>query len=314
MTTSVIRIRQQGFVRSNGNQLSNWTVTVPVADPGGSPLLATAPPLYEALFVLSTQGPRETLARVARVQDLGVLPEAELRFFDVLGPGGDVVFAPAYTNGPLGPFSTDVLSFTSEDLPHWREALPPYTTGDFAVKRCAVKASGSNPLVRTGNRLILQGYRFTSSDVGRWVSLSGFTTATYNGLARIVWVDGDVAVIDKTVTSNEAGTSWLMPWIEIETRPSLSLEPRFFPTREQNIPWSLVRGGTVIASGASGGYTSRGTDAALVRSRRWTGIYATEVEATNAATVIRNGAYNLSAAAEVLDSGFLPLTTSTYGV
>lgn len=314
MTSSVIRIRQQGFVRTTGNQLSNWAVTVPVSDPGGTPLLATAPPMYEALFVLFTQGAQESLVRVATLTDLGKIAEAELRYFDLLGPGGDIVFAPAYPNGPLGPFAADELVFTNETVPHWLESLPPYTSLNFTVKRCAAKASGVSPSVLTGNRLILPGYSFKSSDVGRWVALSGFVSASYNGLARIVWVDGDVAVISKTIVSNETGTSWLLPWIEIETRADTALEPRFFPTREANIPWALRRGGIVIAQGAAGGFTSRQTEAVLVRSRRWTGVYPSETDAVNAAASIRNGVYNLAQAADLADSSFLSLTTSTYGV
>lgn len=314
MTTSVIRIRQQGFVRTTGNQLSNWVVTVPVADPGGTPLIATAPPLYEALFVLYTQGDRESLVRIATLSDLGRIPEAELRYFDLLGPGGDTVFAPAYPNGPLGPFAADELAFSDAAVPHWRENLAPYTTLSFTVKRCVAKAAGLNPSVLTGNKLILPGYSFKSSDVGRWVGLSGFVSSSYNGLARIVWVDGDTAVISKTIVSNETGTSWMLPWVEIETRADTALEPRFFPTREANIPWALRRSGVTIVEGVAGGFTARSSDASLVRSRRWTGLYPTETDAVNAASAIRNGVYNLAQSADLADSSFLTLTTSTYGV
>ena len=139
MPSIVIRIRQKGYARTAGYQAVNWAVTIPVADPPLTPPIATAPLSFAPLFVIRDEEGFESLERVATLQDLAVIPQAELRYFDVRGPGGDTCFAPAVPGGPLGPFAGDTLTFpdTSGALSYWLEDSAPYNSNVFVVKQSA---------------------------------------------------------------------------------------------------------------------------------------------------------------------------------
>lgn len=315
MTISVIRIRQKAYVRSTGVQLVSWAVTVPVADPAGTPLIATAPVSCQPLFVIRQQQVGEALQRIARLEDFESIPQAEARYLDVRGAGGDVLFAPTAPNGPLGPFVGDELSFDlSGSLSHWCEDQAPYDTGVFQVRASAVKGSGLLPQVLPGNQLVLPGYSFKSTDVNRWVNLTGFASSSYNGLTRILGYQGNVATVSKTTTTSETGAAWTFPWVEIETRADPTLEPRYFPKADSDIAWSLRRLGTTVIEQPSGAFPSRGSDEALVRSVRCTMIAPDVSLAQKAALVIQNGAFNLAQKLGVLDTEVFPLKTLTYGV
>ena len=234
---------------------------------------------------------------------------------DVRGAGGDVLFAPTVPNGPLGPFLGDEVSFDlSGGLSHWREDSAPYDTGTFQVRASGVKNSGLLPQLLPGNQLVLPGYSFKSTDVNRWVNLTGFASSSYNGLTRILGYQGNVATVSKTTTTSETGASWTFPWVEIETRPDPTLEPRFFPKVEADLGWALRRLGTTIVEQTSGAFPSRGTDAELVRSVRCTLVAPDVTSAQKAAVVIQNGAFNLAQKLGVLDTEVFPLKTLTYGV
>jgi hypothetical protein len=315
MPSIVIRIRQKGYVRSAGYQAVNWAVTVPVADPPSSPLIGTTPLSYAPLFVVRDSGGFDSLERVATLQDLVALPQAELRFLDVRGPGGDAAFAPAVVNGPLGPFAGDTLTFpdTAGRLSYWLEDSPPYNSNSFVVKQSAIRAQGTNPQILTGNRLQLPNYTFTQNDVNRWVYLSGFSTLAYNGFAQITAFLGNTATINKTTSSIETGTSWRFPYIEIDTGTNPLVEPRFFPTRERNLAWELRRGAALIASATSGGATMRDVEASLVRSLRYTNLASSNQAALDLMAAVRSGAYNLQAEGARNNTDFTVLITSTYG-
>lgn len=297
-------------MRSTGFQLVNWVVTVPVSDPGGSALIATAPTLYQPLFVMREVGGFEVFARVAKSADLGEIPQRELRYLDVRGLGGDTLFAPQIDGGPLGPFAGDELAFA---VPHWSEDAAPYDTQVFPVLRSVARAEGSAPTVLPGNKLVLPDYTFKSSDVDSWIYLGGFATSGNNGLARILAVVGNVAVINKTVVTSQTGASWQLPRVEINTRPDAALEPKFFPTRESDIAWSLRRGGVTVLERSNGAHTSRGVDDGLSRSLRYGTVLGSAELARDVAVAIRNGVYNFSQSTQILDSDFLPLTTTTFG-
>lgn len=311
MPAIVIRIRQKGYIRSSGYQAVNWAVTVPVADPSGTPLLGTMPLSYAPMFVVRNTGGYDALVRVASVRDLVALPQAELRYFDIRGPGGDSVFAAS------GPIAGDVLTFpgTSDVLSYWLEDAAPYNTNTFVVLRRALRASGSTPQALTGNRIQLSDYTFTPSDVNRWIDLSGFTTPAYNGLTQILSYAGNTAIVSKTISTNEAGGAWQMPIVEIDSSAP-GLEPRYFPTRELNLAWSLTRGAALIATAAYGGTTARWPGepvAPLTRSVRFTALEPTNAGALALMSVVRNGVLNLQRAAAVNNTDLTPLITSTYG-
>lgn len=314
MVASILRIRQKGYSRSTGFQLVSWAVTVPVADPGGTPLLATSPTNYQPMFVIRNNGHYESLVRVATASDLGTIPHQELRYLDVRGPGGDVLFAPLVAGGPVGPWAGDEILFdTVSQVPHWLEDEAPYASGVYVVKETGLRTLGAAPQALPGGQLVLPGYTFTSSDVGRWVYLVGFLTAGNNGLAQILAINGNVATVNKPFGTTQTGGAWAFPWVSIDTRVDPSVEPQYFPTKESNIGWSLRRGGVIVASQPAGAFTLRGTESTLIRSTRFTGVLPNAELAKELGAVIRNGVYNLSLQAQTLDTEFLPLTTSTFG-
>jgi len=266
MPTSVtLRIQQQGYVRSNGYQATQWAVTVPIVDPAGAPPRATDPSSFAPMFVIDTAGPREVLRRVATLRDYQELTRAELRYFDVrtLGAAGRAWF----DNVNLG----DTLRLIGQP-PHWVQDQAPYTDWDFIVEDVSYRVNGGVPSVAVGKSLTLAGYTFRDEDVGRWVELRGFASPSYNGLVQIVSIQGNVAIVDKTYTTNETGTTWGFPWIGVAAAPVAGLEPRYFPVRASDLAWALVRGGSTICSASNGGDTRRAVPQGqtLVRSVRFT--------------------------------------------
>jgi len=229
MPTSVtLRIQQQGYVRSNGYQATQWAVTVPIVDPAGAPPRATDPSSFAPMFVIDTAGPREVLRRVATLRDYQELTRAEPRYFDVrtLGAAGRAWF----DNVNLG----DTLRLIGQP-PHWVQDQAPYTDWDFIVEDVSYRVNGGVPSVAVGKSLTLAGYTFRDEDVGRWVELRGFASPSYNGLVQIVSIQGNVAIVDKTYTTNETGTTWGFPWIGVAAAPVVGLEPRYFPVRASDL-------------------------------------------------------------------------------
>lgn len=308
-------------MRASGYQATQWAVTVPVSDPAGDPLLGTQPLSYAPFFVERNDGRTDSFVRVATLTDLIRIPHAELQYFDVLGPGGDAIFAVNPSTLVLGPFPGDVLRIpeASSDgaLSYWLESDAPYTNGDFVVDGLATRASGTGPILLANNRLQLPGYTFTPKDVNRWIVLSGFSNPLYNVAVQVISYLGNTAVINLTT---EAGTvtggAWIMPVIRIVTNGNITLEPRYFPTCETNIGWELRRGAALIGSADYGGVTSRWvTDptSSLTRSTRFTSLEATPSAAKAALQVVQNGVMNLQAAAALNNTEIVSLITSTYG-
>lgn len=309
MPSIIIRIRQKGYIRSAGYQAVNWAVTVPVSDPPGDPLLGTQPLSYAPLFVVRNSGGADSLARVATLRDLVAIPQAELKYFDILGPGGDQVLSTAQAG--------DVLTFpeTSGRLSYWLEDTAPYNSNQFTVAQLVNKAAGSGPQILSSSRLQLPGYSFTDNDVNRWVRLSGFSSPAYNALVQIQSISGNIATINIPTPTSATGGAWQMPLLEIVTNAGAGLEPRFFPTRETNLQWTLTRGAVLVGSGAYGGTTTRwaGPPSPLARSIRYTEL-APSSEAANAFFVsVRSGVAVLQTTATKNDTDFTPLLTSTYG-
>lgn len=283
-----------------------------MADPITDPLVGTMPLSYAPLFVIRNTSGFESLERIASVRDLSALPAAELRFFDIRGPGG----ADAFAGG--GPFAGDVLTFpdTSDRLSYWlQDGSPPYDTNAFVVRSRTLRASGTNPRILPNNRLQITDYEFKRSDRNRWIELSGFATPDYNGLTQILSYVGNTAIISKTTTTTQTGSTWALPVVEIEP-DAPGLEPKYFPTAELSLKWTLNRGAAVIASGDYGGATSRwrgDPPVLLARSVRYTALEASNDGALALMSVIRNGVLNLQRAAAVNNTDLTPLITSTYG-
>lgn len=313
MPSIILRIRQQGYARSAGYQAVNWSVTVP----DGTPLLGTQPLSFAPLFVVRNDGGLDSLARVATLQDLAALPIAELRYFDVLGPGGDAIFARDTITGAYAVRAGDVLTFpdTTGRLSYWLEDVAPYDSNVFRVRGVARRAGGFLPQLLVGGKLQLPGYALTDADIGRWVAIEGFATSGYAGTFQILSRVGNTAQINLNTTTNEIGTTWDLPVIEIQTLVGSGLEPRYFPTRELNLAWSIA-GAVVTASADRGGVTSRWAGAPpgpLCRSVRYTSLEPHAESAAGLMALVRAGAEALQASATPDVSGFSTSVTSTYG-
>jgi len=324
MTTPItIRIRQEGFVRDVGFQLTQWGVTIPVVDPPSTPAIATSPLSYASLFVLRNEQGIETLERVARLKDFSEFRANELKFFEAKGVGGNTLYTQAQIN--------DVLSFPSDNLDYWLQTDAPYDDRLFFVNSIepwwvgsvnglvegsdTVSTLDSRPQILVGNTLQLPNYPFTNADIGRWVFLSGFPTSNYNTGVQILSVAGNTAKIDLVTTTNEQGASWQSRRVLIRTTGlAPGYEPRYFPTKINNAPWRLDRIGIVIAENSQGGgFTQREFRDTVFRSQRITTIEVSLDDALNLKTIVQNATALLQRAATTNDTNFVVETTSTYG-
>lgn len=303
-TPVTLRIQQQGYVRANGYAAVQWAVTEPIVDPPGDTPRATDPSSYAALFVVDRAGPREILARVATLRDYAEVPVAELEWFDVRTPGtpGRQWFQYLRVGDTL----------RVEGAPHWVQNQTPYTTLDFEVDAISFRTSGTAPATIVGSQLTLPGYVFTPEDVGRWVELTGFTTSAYNGMTQIVSYLGNVATVDKSFGTNETGSTWRFPWAHVRSNFT-GLEKRYFPTREVNLGWQLMRDGSTIVTGTSGGASCRLGGAPRVRSVRFTTLAPSLDAGTDVFAATRAELARLHAEATRSAESFGPLVTVTEG-
>lgn len=308
MADVILRVQQQGYVRTTGYQATQWAVTVPIVVAGDSSPVGTTPLSYAPLFVVDRSGSREFLRRVASLRDYASLPIAELQYFEARGPNGDAFY--------LAVAPGDTLRVTPS-VPHWLQAQAPYTDEDFTVSGLVTRASGLSPQVLTGQDLRLPGYTFGPEDVGRWVLLAGFATSAYNGYVQILNYTGDIAHVGRTHAGTETGTGWSFPHVQIVTDVGATSEPRFFPTQESNLGWRLCRGDpdlvAPLVTDASGGTTSRGTTQTLVRSRRFTHLAATLDEATALFNYVGAALEALQTEATTDGTSFTVLITRTAG-
>lgn len=301
----ILRVQQQGFVRASGYQATQWAVTVPVAVPSGAAPIATSPSSYAPLFVVDTSGPREVLRRVATPRDYEQYARAECDIFE-----------PKTTSTGYLPLSTAIAGDTLRIVQgpdYWLQTQAPYDTHDFLVGAVRLLASGGPPQTYIGNRVSLPGRALSDADIGRWVRLLGFTTTGYNGWTQIVSYEGSVATVSRTFTTMETGTSWDFFEMKISDQISFGGEPRFFPTKQSNLSWQLLRGGVQIAAGTGGGVTRRDTTSPVVRSVRWTELAPTPegARALFSSTAAQLAALQRSAAA--IGAEFTTLTTLTEG-
>lgn len=314
-TPIVIRIRQEGLVRTQGFQLVQWAVTIP----DGVPPVGTFPLSFAACFRHRNVGGVESFEGAATLKDLTDFRANELSYFEVKGPGGDVVMSQAVVG--------DTLTFSPTALSFWLQTDAPYATNVFLVNAVATWIEGtvtgltddvevlstldSRPVILTGNRLQLPHYAFTPEDVGRWVFLSGFVTSAYNVPVLILALDGNTATISLTTSSNETGAGWQTRRVQVQT--SVGGEARYFPTLVRDVAWTLKRGSSVLASAPAGGYTRRQYVDAVSRSVRATSVLPSLDAALALKSATQAGVAALQSGATKNDADFLLETTTTYG-
>lgn len=290
----ILRIQQQGIIRPEGYQVTQWAVTIPILVPP----LATSPLSYADLFL--TRG--KYLERVAKLIDFQKYPAEHLLFMEVKGAnGGDFI-----NNVTIN----DVIKIQNKS--YWlQETVPPYNNNDFIVEGKPNRVQGLTPKCYIGNQISLSDYVFTNSDIGRWINLSGFSDPAYNGLTKINGVLGLTANVDKTFSTNAMGSSWNFPWVQIQSN-FVGLEPRYFPTTEYDLSWKLFRGGIEIFNGI-GGVTSRNETSVYSRTKRFTSLMPTLDSATALMDVTANQVASLQREAALNNTNFTTIITRTYG-
>jgi hypothetical protein len=332
-------LMQQGLTRPQGYQVVNWMAFAPEVPTGISPpppAVATSPLSYAPLFLMRNTVGVESFERVATDQDFVTYPVPdpsnpqfgnELQYFEALGTNGGALLANALPN--------DQLQFTDPSLNIWLQdnpAFPPYANNNFVVNGVVVRnfinssgqvvpATGTAPLVDTSGNLTLPGYTFTPFDVGRWVLLTGFVmNASYNGWQQIVGINGSMGVLGIPTPGLETGGTWTFKQIQIKPfpldppPPPYLHDPRYFPTKVSNAPWTLVRGSSVITSNTSGGRTLRAIEGqVLFRSVRFTSIEPTLTAALNLMAAVRASVSALQQAASTDGTSFTVIIVTQFG-
>lgn len=289
-----IRLRQEGIVRAFGYQVTQWASVV---SPG-----ATDPASYAGLFVIRNGAGGESLERVASLRDFISYAVNELKYFEAKNTGG---------NALLSALAGDSLIVTPA-VSEWLQSGAPYDTCTFTVDAVTTVANGTAPATLTGNRIQLPGYEFSDDDVGRWVTLTGFTTSAYNATVRILSFVGNTATVDATLTTNETGATWAFRRVRIVSDLGPSSEPRYFPTRRRQLGWELRRSGSLLASGVAGETQRQDPRAELYRDVRFTAVVPTEDDANALFAVTRDAVGRLQRAAEAVDTAFAGLQTYDY--
>ena len=294
--TQLIRLMQEGVVRANGHQLTQWTAAYPSGVTTDS---------LEQLFVINRSSLGESLVRVATLSDFLAYTPNELKYFECRGVGG---------NSAFDAVAGHVIRATGVD--HWLQAGAPYADNDFTIASVS-DTSGSSPQLLVGNYLQISGYTFDEDDVGRWFKLAGFATSGYNMPAEVVSVVTPGTALVRfasalAVTTNETGSSWFTRRLVIETNVSATLEPRYFPTVERNVSWQLLNSGTGYATG-SGGETSRQDPTRLTfRDRRVTSILPSLDAALALAATTKAGVALLQVESDTNNTSFLGVTQTDY--
>lgn len=292
--TQQIRLGQEGFVRTAGYQLVQWTAINNTTDP------------LESLFVIRRTSLGESFERVANLGDFVTYPVNELKFFEGRGTNANALFSAV---------PGDQVVFDPE-IEYWLQSAAPYNDCVFTVA-AVVPVSGSAPKLKVGNFLQLDDYTFTEDDTDRWFSLSGFASSGYNQPARVVSVlTGHTAIVafdaGTTVVTNETGTSWTKRRLRIETGTIGMQEPRFFPTVVRNAAWKLKRGGSTIAYGPNGETSRTDPTLTLFRDRRVTTIHSSLDAALALTDNTKAAVALLQAAAEQNNTSFLGVHTTDF--
>jgi len=273
-------------------------VNVPPSDPP----IATDPLSFAPLYVMRNAGGYDVFERIATLVDLEAIPNAELSYFEPRGAGGGDLLSLALAG--------DVLRIVTPPA-HWIQTQPPYDSNDFIISQVGIRVQGSSAKCFIGGLIQLPGYTFTQEDVGRWVTLSGFTSSGNNGKFQILAQVGSSARVSTAFVSNETGGSYAFQWIEVEDSFP-GLEPRYFPTRASGLAWHLRRSGAHITLGENGAST-RNTTNALARSVRCTVLSPSNDAAEKLFLVSRQQVAALQRAASINNTAFTVLITYTVG-
>lgn len=293
MTDVKIRLKQEGIIRTSGYQVTQWCSVLNAA---------TDPSSYASLFVIRNTEGAESLERIATQKDFVTYAPNELKYFEAKQTGGDAL---------LSAVSGDTLLITPT-IDTWLQSQAPYLDCSFVVDQLDTFAQGTGPSAVAGNYVTLPGYTLTNADVGRWVLLTGFSTAGYNGVAQILSVAGSTALVNKTITTNESGSSWALRRVAVRTNAGDGLEPRYFPSRLDELKWELRRNGALVASGSKGSTMRARPKDKVFRDLRFTSVEADHDAANALLSVTRLAVQNLQTNVSLIDTSFLGVQTYNF--
>lgn len=290
----VIRLFQEGVVRPEGYQLSQWVAVYPEN---------VSTDALQALFVFRKTSSGEAFERVASLTDFVAYPVNEINAFEIYGPDGINMFSLAAGQQLLIPHRVD----------HWLQQDPPYANAWFEVASFSDK-NGVNPQLLVGNVLSLSDYEFTPDDTGRCFQLAGFGNSTYNAVAYVRQILGRstarvgfIAAPGTSVGGTATGASWKTRIVHVTTNVDPAQEPRYFPTVERGLEWEIYDAARLnrLAFG-KGLSTRRENDGfAVYRSVRVTTMEPSSEAAVARRAVVRAAVARLQQGAAVVETEFL---------
>lgn len=254
------------------------------------------------MFVVRDVNGVETFERVAQLPEFS-LAFRSLTFFDVKGSGGDLALSSVSAG--------DVLSVNNAPS-WWFEDAAPYDTSDFIVAQVQQRIQCPASCFVSPQGIQLSQYTLTADDIGRWIYLEGFTDSGNNGWAQILSYLGTVAQVSKVFTSDDAGSATFRV---VQIDPAVSgQEPKYFPTKANNLQWKFQRGSTILCTG-NGGATLRDGETTNLRflTTRYTTLTPTAQASEDLFLITRQQVDDLQRAATQVQEAFTDLITHTIG-
>lgn len=290
----VIRLFQEGVVRPEGYQLSQWVATYPES---------ASTDALQALFVFRKTSSGEAFERVATLTDCVAYPVNEINAFEIFGPDGITMFVLAAGQQLVVPRGVD----------HWLQQDAPYDDRWFEIAGFSDK-NGVNPRLLVGNVLSLPDYEFTPGDTGRCFQLAGFGNSAYNAVVCVRQILGKstahvgfVAAPTTSVDGTATGASWKTRIVHVTRDVDPAQEPRYFPTVERGLEWEIhdATRSSRLAYG-KGLSTRRENDGFPVyRSVRVTTVEPSSDMAVARRAVVRAAVSRLQRGAAVIETEFL---------
>ncbi len=270
-----IRLYQEGRIDFNGFLLTQWIDNAVTT-------YARAVPIFVLRKILD--GQPDVLERVATVTDISQLVANPITFFEPKFAGA---------NPFSGVVPGDKLRINVSTMPHWVtttaiDSQAYVDTGDgfmdFTVAAIeAVPGLPYGPPSVTGTSAILPGYTFSSSDVGRTLSISGMANSANNGPTEIIGGAGQTFLTTKTfVTETGAAPAlWQFYRFRVDAvKPLMRVEPAGWQVRQNGT-------NTLLFSGVSGQPSRLDPALDVFLDDRVTTIYGDADTANNVAIFVR---------------------------
>jgi hypothetical protein len=251
---------------------------------------AVTTPAYLNAFVMSSAGygMPDMFYRVAVPSDYGTMTPNPLIAFDYKGP---------LTNTTAAPQPGDTLRLYSVPFPHW--ILPididgtPYTQTDDGYSEFTItnivpflgKQPGDGPTQVSGYNVIASNYEFSINDIGRIITLSGFSWDANNVTTPIIGVNGGMAIttvnfITELITSS---ASWTYnQFLLSPAKPILRIE--------SGVSWQVrsATSGLIIAAGPTGSPMRQNPRLASFSDDRYTLVSGTQTVIQNHFTLVQS--------------------------